>query len=221
MKKNNLIFLMLCFGLVFASYGHTLSGDFVFDDRSIVSNYSLLKNINKLPQAATMGYWHDETGLYRPVVLISYALNASFFGISPFSFHLINLILYALIGYFLCLLIKKLFPKKEKIAFLVPILFLILPIHTEVVANVIGRAEILALLFSIIGFLEVSKKKRNYWKASFWFLLAIGSKEVAVAVNGFQHASVLCGDGFRLLRGLPDYAQVHGRYHADRGGHDA
>ena len=181
-KQKKLIFLIICFVIVFLVYGQTLSGDFVFDDRSIVSHYSIFKNVNNLPKVAAMGYWTEESGLYRPVVLISYALNSAFFGPDPFSFHLINLILYAFIGYLLYLLIRRIFPKKEKLAYLFPILFLVLPIHTEVVANLVGRAEILALLFSLLTFLELGKNKSNFWKAGLWFFLAIGSKEVAIAV---------------------------------------
>ena len=181
-KQKKITFLIFCFVLVFLIYGHTLSGDFVFDDRSIVSYYPLLEDINNLPQVASMGYWTEESGLYRPVVLISYSLNSAFFGPSPFSFHLINLILYVLTGYLLYLFIRKVFPEKEKFAYLLSIIFLVLPIHTEVVANIVGRAEILALFFSLLTFLELVKKKSNFWKAGLWFLLAIGSKEVAIAV---------------------------------------
>ncbi|MBU1177302.1 hypothetical protein KKH96_02545 [Patescibacteria group bacterium] len=181
-KQKKFVFLSICFVLVFFIYGYTLSGDFVFDDRSIASHYPIFKDINNLPEVAVMGYWTEESGLYRPVVLISYALNSAFFGPFAFSFHLINLILYAFIGYLLYLLIRIIFPKKEKFAYLFSILFLVLPIHTEVVANIVGRAEILALLFSLLTFLELSKSKSNLWKAGLWFLLALGSKEVAVAV---------------------------------------
>jgi len=181
-KQKKFIFLIICFVLVFLIYGNTLSGDFVFDDRSIANHYPLFEDINNLPKVALMGYWTEESGLYRPVVLISYALNFAFFGPSPSSFHLINLLLYAFVGYLLYLLIRRIFPKKEKLAYLFPILFLALPIHTEVVANIVGRAEMLALLFSLLTFLELSRNKSNFWKAGFWFLLALGSKEIAIAV---------------------------------------
>lgn len=182
MKKPNYIFLIICFALVFLIYGPTLGGDFVFDDRQIVSHYSLLSDINKLPQIASMAYWTPETGLYRPVVLISYALNASFFGASPFSFHLVNLILYALTGYLIYYFIRKIFPKRKELSYVTALFFLVLPIHTEVVANITGRGEILALFFSLLVFRELLKTKSSPWKIALWFLLAIGSKETAIVV---------------------------------------
>ncbi len=180
-KKQKKVFLLVCLGLVFLIFGHTLAGQFVFDDRSIVSHQALFSDINNLPEIALMGYWSDESGLYRPIVLLSYSLNYIFLGASPVNFHLVNLVLYALIGYFLFLFIQKIFPKPRKLAYLVSLLFLVLPIHTEVVANIVGRAEILALLFSLLLFLELLKRKSNPWKLGVWFFLAIASKEVAVA----------------------------------------
>jgi len=179
--KKNLIFLCICFVLVFLVYSQTLFGDFVFDDRLIVSHQIILENLNNIPQVLTMGYWTIESGLYRPVVLFTYLLNYSFFGSSPFSFHLVNLIFYALIGYLIFILIKRLFPKKQFLSYLIPILFLVLPIHSEVVANIVGRAEILALLFSLLAFLEIIKKNFNPWMLAMWLFLALGSKEVAIA----------------------------------------
>jgi len=180
-KQKNLAFLGICFVLVFLIYSQTLSGDFVFDDRLIVNHYSLLNNLNNLPEIVTMGYWTIESGLYRPVILLSYALNFSFLGSSPYSFHLVNLILYVFTGYLLYLLIKRLFPKQKLLAYLTSILFLVLSIHTEAVANIVGRAEILALFFSLLAFLEVIKKKSNIWLIGLWLFLALGSKETAIA----------------------------------------
>ena len=180
-KQKNLVFLVICFALVFAIYSQSLFGSFVFDDRSIVEHQSLFENLNNLPRVLLMGYWTQETGLYRPIVLISYVFNYSLFGSDAWSFHLVNLILYALTGYLLFLLIKRVFPKRKLLAYLTPLLFLVLPIHTEAVANIVGRAEILALFFSLLAFLEVVKKKTSPWKIAFWLILALASKETAIA----------------------------------------
>ena len=54
-----------------------------------------------------------------------------------------------------------------------------LPIHVESVASIVGRSELLALLFSLLALL--SSWKNKYWVTSLWFLLALLSKEVAIA----------------------------------------
>jgi tetratricopeptide (TPR) repeat protein len=59
---------------------------------------------------------------------------------------------------------------------------LLLPIHTEVVANISGRGELLALFFSLLLFWELANNKKiNFWRSGLWMLLAMGSKETAIA----------------------------------------
>lgn len=204
-QPKNLGFLAICFVLVFLIYGHSLFGSFVFDDRSIVERQALFENLNNLPKVALMGYWTAEAGLYRPVTLISYSLNYAFFGSGAVSFHLINLILYAFTAYLLFLLIKRVFQRKL-LAYLTSLLFLVLPIHTEVVVNIVGRAEILALFFSLLAFLELLKRRINPWLLGLWILLAMGSKETAIAVLPIAGLIIFCKYQGRLNKKiLADY----------------
>jgi tetratricopeptide (TPR) repeat protein len=179
-SKENLIFLTVCFVLVFSIYGRALGGDFVFDDRGIVDRYNYLQLTN-FPRILALPYSTEAAGLYRPTTLFSYALNFSFFGSGPWSFHLFNLILYAWSGYLIFLLLEKIF-KRRDLAILTAICFLVLPIHSEAVANITGRSELLALFFSLLTFLELIKEKPNGILVGLWFLLAIGGKETAIAV---------------------------------------
>jgi len=178
-KKEKIIFLVVCLVVVFSLYGRTLWGDFVFDDRGIVEHQNVL-SFGKLPLVVTMPYFTEEAGLYRPTVLLSYALNFSIFGERPWGFHLINLLLYALCGWVLWLLVQKLFAN-NLLAYVSALLFLVLPIQSEAVANIVGRAEILALLFSLLALYEVAREKSDAFLIGVYFLLAMGSKETAIA----------------------------------------
>lgn len=179
-KNKNILIFGLFFVLVFLIYGKTLDGDFVFDDRYVVNSSDIftLRNFNNI---ITSPYWSTESGLYRPITLVSYAVNYSIFGTKPWSFHLINLILYAWSCYLIFIFVKKL-TQKELLAFLSALIFLILPIHSEAVANIIGRAEILALFFSLLFLLEIIKEKPKTILAGLWLLLALGSKENAAII---------------------------------------
>jgi len=179
-SKEKWIFLVVCLVMVFSMYGRTLWGDFVFDDRGIVEHQKTL-SFGKLPLVLAMPYFSEETGLYRPTVLLSYALNFSVLGAKPWGFHLINLILYALCGWWLRLLIRRLFAN-DSLACAATLLFLVLPIHTEAVANIVGRTEILALSFSLLALYELAKEKGDSFLIGLYFLLAMGSKETAIAV---------------------------------------
>ena len=153
----------------------------MFDDRYIVDYRATLSDINSLHKVVTVPYWSRESGLYRPFTLLTYSFNYILLGSDPWGFHLINLILYALTGFLIFIIIKKLF-KNNLLAYVTSGLFLVLPIHTEVVANIIGRAEILMLFFSLLVIWELTKEKINFWRTGLWFLFAIGSKETAIAM---------------------------------------
>lgn len=169
------------FFLIIIIYGQTFFGNFVLDDRGIREHYSSLSNPFEIKKIFSMPYWTEEAGLYRPIVIYSYALNYAFFGGGAFWFHLVNLILYVFTCFFLFDLLRRTL-RDSAFAFLASVIFLVLPIHTEVVANIIGRAEILALLFSLLLLLEIIKKKIEPWKIGLLLFLAIGSKETAIAV---------------------------------------
>lgn len=179
-KRDKIIFLSF-FVLIFLIYGQSLWGGFVFDDRGIGEHKALLTSIDNVFQVATFPYWTVDAGLYRPVTLLSYLFNNLIFGENAWGFHLVNLLIYFGICSVIYILLKRLF-QKEWSALLAAALFLVLPIHTEVVANITGRSELLALLFSLLTLLEFTRAKVSYWRAGLWTFLAIGSKETAIAL---------------------------------------
>lgn len=178
-QKNSTV-LIIFVVLVTIIYGASLSGDFVYDDREILNNREMLSTPQGLSQAVLTPFWTPESGLYRPVTVLSYAFNFMTLGNSSFGFHFINILLYISICLFIYLLIKKLF-ENEVIAFAVALIFLVLPIHTEVVANITGRSELLALMFSLLALLEMAQIKPKFWLLGIWTLLSIGSKETGLA----------------------------------------
>ena len=129
--------LLFCI-IALALYGVTLWGDFVFDDRGIIDHYAVLQNPFELKQIFSLPHWTEEAGLYRPVTLLSYGVNFLFLGTSPVGFHFVNILLYGFIAYFLYKFLKALH-SDETHALLAAIIFIFLPIHSEVVANVTGR----------------------------------------------------------------------------------
>ncbi len=177
------IFILSFAVLSFLIYGQSLWGSFVFDDRGIIEHQAMLGNLSGLKETAIFPYWTEDAGLYRPTTLLSYSFNIIFLGGSAMSFHLVNILLYIGIIVSIYVLLKRLF-KNDLLACFIALMFLVLPIHTEVVANITGRSELLALLFSLLTLLEFTKEKINFWLAGLFMLLAIGAKETAVATLG-------------------------------------
>ena len=89
---------------------------------------------------------------YRPVTLSTFAIGKSLYNNNTAVEHFINVLLFALSG---CVLFRLLniWLKKYHIYILLccVILFILHPIHTEVVANIKSRDEILALLFALLS----------------------------------------------------------------------
>lgn len=79
------------------------------------------------------------------------------------------------------------FPSMPDVAFLATLLFAIHPMHTEVVANIKSRDEIMSLLFICATFIyafkyRTEKKTGNLLKAMLCFFLALLSKEYAITL---------------------------------------
>src|SRR5581483_9106019 len=100
-------------------------------------------------------------GRYRPLCYVTFAIEQSLFGDSPFIRHLVNILCYMvclfLLFYFLHDFLLKKIPGGSDMAFLSTLLFAIHPIHTEVVANVKSLDEILSLTLIMCTFIYAMK----------------------------------------------------------------
>jgi tetratricopeptide (TPR) repeat protein len=147
-------------------------------------------------------------GRFRPLSLICFALENQLFGTpkkqngnlvkdekgnqlydyNPFVGHLINILLYALTGLLLFNVLSLWFGQKDGLASAVPLLagmiFIAHPVHTEVVANIKSRDEILALLLILLSLyaLHTNIRKQSFILSAIGvgaYFLAMLSKENA------------------------------------------
>jgi len=143
----------LLLALVVLAYGNSLGNGFVFDDLPLISHNRSISDFRRLPGLFLRDYWaasqdlHEgavspQSGLYRPLVIAGYSLNAVAGGLQPFGFHLVNVILHALVS---CLLYFVALQRgmNATAALVAAALFAIHPIHTEAVTAIIGRAELM------------------------------------------------------------------------------
>jgi hypothetical protein len=184
--------------LGFILYANTLQNGYAFDDAGIiVGNQYVQQGISGIKKIMTsdafssflekMGAGQSLSGgRYRPLSIVIFAIQQSIFGGGPFERHLFNLLCFlatiAAIYYFLSKYFLKHLPNGDDIAFVATILFVIHPIHTEVVANIKSLDEILSLLLILCTFIfglkyiEENQKKHLIY-AMISFLLALMSKE--------------------------------------------
>src|SRR3989344_3261116 len=178
--KDFIIAAVLALVISFVLFGNGIGGDFVFDDTVvIVGNPFIDETLDGFWEIFTDPYfaYQPRPGLYRPLTIASYSLNAFTFGSSPVSFHVVNILLHALTSFLIFTLFYRF--GGRIVAFAGSAFFLFLPIRVEAVTSIVGRAEILSLLFVVVALLLVVQKK--YIFASGAFFLGLLSKEMALA----------------------------------------
>lgn len=190
-KKNYSAYYLVIFILALITYSNTFKHSYVLDDFSVIKeNFVVKQGISGistiLKTGYRYGYWNSPDNLYRPLPLIMFAIEWQIWPNNPMPGHVINVLLFALLCVLLFKLLTKLFPNYSiLLPFITTLLFAVHPIHTEVVANIKSRDEILAFLFSVISILLLlsyyeSKKTVKIIMALFTFLLALLSKESAI-----------------------------------------
>lgn len=136
-----------------------LPNNFCYDDDPIVRFNEKVNEPGHWLTIWTTDYWshtRDQSPnrdlLYRPVALTSYRLVRAVTGPHPFPQHLVNVFLHALVAALLVRLCRRM-GLSDAISLAAGVLFAVLPIHSEVVAGIVGRADILATLGVLLALL--------------------------------------------------------------------
>jgi len=212
---------ILLFLLGFVLFANTIPFEHALDDKlAITHNQFTKKGIKGIPDICSndllVGFYGKKRNLlagsrYRPLSLVTFAIEWSLFGPSPgikdpvliesklatlaHLSHFINSLLYGLTGIVLFLVLMQLFPdEKDKawyfsVPFIASVLYLTHPLHTEVVANIKSRDELmsvlgaLATLFYTMKYLA-TKNNKNLWFAAILFILSLFAKETAITFLG-------------------------------------
>ena len=195
-KKYNVhwigLFVALFAGLL---YLNTSNHGYVLDDYSAVkANFLVQRGFEGVAEIFDThyryGFIKGKGTLYRPLSLITLAIEWEFWPESSSASHISNIFMYMATGYMLFLVLSMIFSGYNFIfPLLVSLLFIGHPIHTEVVANIKSRDEILALLFCLVSlyFLWKHVSKQNFvflGISLFSFFLAFLSKESAITYIG-------------------------------------
>lgn len=190
-----------------------LRAGYVQDDHLAIEENPIVARSDVLEIFST-SYWAgakgDDRSLYRPVPVLTFALERAVLGepSAPVS-HAINIGLHAAVSGLLFAVARRLGlgPAGSVAAGL---LFAVHPVHSEAVASGVGRSEILAALFSLAALLAASftgawrrpgaddvggppplRARSAAWVTGVCVFLALGSKETALAlipVLGIQEA---------------------------------
>lgn len=169
------------------AYLNTLHHGFVLDDIAVIEGNAFVKKgfggiAQILKTFYWQGFWDSNAGLYRPLSLITFAIEWQLSPNNPLIHHLFNIVYYVIVCCLLYKLLLKWFPDlSAEMLLLMALLFVVHPIHTEVVANIKSRDELLALLFFLLSATTFNGgSTRSIVLSSFYFFLALLSKEGAI-----------------------------------------
>eukprot|EP00105_Crassostrea_gigas_P008392 XP_011422949.1 PREDICTED: transmembrane and TPR repeat-containing protein 4 isoform X2 [Crassostrea gigas] len=163
-------------GVVFvfavACFMNSYQGDFVFDDSEAILSNNDLKSETPLSDLFVHDFWGSKLDSktshksYRPLTVLTFRWNYFLSGGPyPMSFHIVNIILHGLVSVLMLavfsLVLAGYHNDREgrplfgapKASLACAILFAIHPIHTESVAGIVGRADLLCALLFILSFL--------------------------------------------------------------------
>ena len=123
------------------------------DDFAYYSNMYVQKGISGIPDILTHPYYSDGNLSfdYRPISGITYAIEKELFGNNPHVAHCVNLLLYTISVLLVFSALIEVFDLGFAPAFIISLFFAVHPAHTEVVASIKNREEILSLIFAILA----------------------------------------------------------------------
>lgn len=181
------VFLFL-FAICLIVYFNTLSNDFLYDDDHLIVNNTYIKNIMTLPNIFLVDFFHfaplHPVSYYRPIPILTHALEYKIWRLNPYGYHLTNIVLHALNSYLVYLLIFLLFGNFN-LALLSGTLFCLHPAHSTTVSLIFNRGDLLLFFFgtvSIISYILFRRlsKFKYYLLSLICFSLSMFTKENAI-----------------------------------------
>jgi protein O-mannosyl-transferase len=174
--------IALLLGLISAmAYIPALKGEFVWDDELYVSGNPLMGDLSLAGLKAIFSTF--VSGNYHPLTILSLALEYPFAGKSTFIFHLSNLIFHGLNTLLLWLLLVEKIKLPKHSALLICLLFGIHPMHTESVAWISERKDVLYGFFYLLGLHAALSGKSTQWRMLMLLCFIASALSKAVAVT--------------------------------------
>ncbi|MDO8749293.1 MAG: tetratricopeptide repeat protein [Candidatus Omnitrophota bacterium] len=191
-KKDSLaVFIILA--AVGLAYFNNLSNPFIFDDRLTIVENNYIKHWETLPNLFTnkITSFPIAKGMWRPLLMLSFAFNYFFSGLNPYSYHLINILLHFLNAILLYLLLKIFLARERfktvpyKICLGLTIIFCLHPINTEAVTYISSRSVTMCGFFILSGLYSYvrgreSQQRHLYVLSLGCYILALLTKEIAL-----------------------------------------
>jgi tetratricopeptide (TPR) repeat protein len=220
-SKNRLLAFVVALAVI--AYANALRNGFALDDIPIIVENPVVQGAGTVGTIFGTSYWSrggtaslGDPTLYRPLTVLTYALDHAIWNLRPGGFHATNIALHAVTTALVFLLGVEVLGGVIA-AFAAAAIFAVHPLHTEAVTGLVGRAEVLATLFVLAAFWTLRRpaavrvpargKATAQWSmpagrialGALLYLLGLFSKESAITLP-----AVLALDDWLRRDELPD-----------------
>jgi hypothetical protein len=149
---------------------NTFGNSWTYDDFPVIVNNPDIRSIKLLMRNFLGG---------RIIRELSLLIDYYFFGLDPVGYHIQNIFWHGLNACLIFILVGRLGGSKI-VAWTAALLFLVHPIHVEVVANISNRKDSLCLAFSLLSLLAYIHAFQCSKRRWFWLVVALGLAYVAM-----------------------------------------
>lgn len=176
---------VVVFAVAFLLYANTLGHGFVWDDLDLIVNNPQMGELGAgdAGKVFVSKFWqgYQNASYYRPLVTLSYHIQHKVFDGNPAGFHFANVMWHAITCVLVFLFVWFLFGRTV-IAAITALVFAAHPLHTESVAWISGRTDVLSTLWamaSLLLYLQFRRRGNVLFLAGALvsFLLSLFAKE--------------------------------------------
>ncbi|XP_066930316.1 protein O-mannosyl-transferase TMTC1-like [Clytia hemisphaerica] len=200
---NNLITLLITL-VCFICFYNSLENGFVHDDI-----FAIVNNKDILPNTSVWNiFYNDFWGRtlidskshksFRPLCTLTFRFDYMVFGLNPFGYHLVNVLLHILVCNVLFQVLRDIVLFDTKLSLMATILFATHPVHVEAVTGVVGRADVLSCLFVLLAFKAYHKylattQKDVFFTSDLLIAVAYGTSTFFIKEHSVMIFFVLIG----------------------------
>jgi hypothetical protein len=170
----------------------SLANGFVYDDRPIIEANPRVHTLARWWEAFGQAYWPATWGdtNYRPVTILSFAVQWAIGDGSPAVFHAVSVGLYLAACLAVLGLARLVLPTAA--AWVVAALFAVHPVHVEAVGNVVGQSELVVAICTTVAVTAYVRARAEGYGRLTW------TRSLALIVALYAIASFAKESGFLL-----------------------
>jgi tetratricopeptide (TPR) repeat protein len=181
-------FIAIVFASSFLIYINTIGNGYALDDdvwiqKNLVTQKGIAGIHDIFTKPSLSGFNNLKDEQYRPMPLLSFAIEKTLFGNNPHYQHFMHLLYWGLSNVMLFLLLIKLFKNASPyVPLAMTLMFAFHPVHSEVVSNIKSRDDMFVFLFGVtclwhlMKYIETKQSNSIYYSLLFFFLTGV-SKE--------------------------------------------